>query len=132
MNVDVMIDVENEIQSALSPYVTAYCRPLPKTLALPSVEIRKIGGTETNTIDTFMVMLYARAETEYDADLLARKATGLLIKIADEQTTALRYVTINSLGGWSADPVRPDLAMCTVTLMVRAHKTIMEVKRCQM
>ena len=127
MNVDVMIDIENEIHSALSPYVTAYCRPLPKDLALPSVEIRKIGGTETNAIDTFMVMLYARAESEYEADLLARKATGLLVKIANEQTTALRYVTINSLGGWSADPVRPDLAMCTVTLMVRAHKTIMEV-----
>lgn len=127
MNIDVMIDIENEIQNALSPYMTAYCRPLPKTLALPSVEIRKIGGTEENTIDTFMVMLYVRAEIEAEADLLARKATGLLMKIANEQTTALRYVTINSLGGWSADPVRPDLAMCTVTLMVRAHKTVMEV-----
>lgn len=127
MNIDVMIDIENEIQQALNPYMTAYCRPLPKNLELPSVEIRKIGGTEENTIDTFMVMLYARAETEYEADLLSRKATGLLIKIADEQTTALRHVTINSLGGWNADPVRPDLAMCTVTLMVRAHKTSMEV-----
>jgi len=127
MNIDVMIDIENEIQNALSPYMTAYCRPLPKDLALPSVEIRKIGGTEENTIDTFMVMLYVRAEIEAEADLLARKATGLLMKIANDQTTALRHVTINSLGGWSADPVRPDLAMCTVTLMARAHKTVMEV-----
>ena len=127
MNIDVMIDIENEIQNALSPYMTAYCRPLPKTLALPSVEIRKIGGTEENTIDTFMVMLYVRAEIEAEADLLARKVTGLLMKIANEQTTALRYVTINSLGGWSVDPVRPDLAMSTVTLMVRAHQTVMEV-----
>lgn len=128
MNIRTMIDIEDEVRQALSGYVTAYCRPLPKDFSLPSVEVRKIGASETNTINTFMVMLYSRAETEAEADELLRKCMGLLDAIAKEQTTAIRFVTINAGGAWAADPVRPELAMCTATLMITVHTTYMEVK----
>jgi hypothetical protein len=121
MNINISIDIEDEIRKALSPYVTVYCRPLPKNLALPSVEVRKIGGSETNTIDTFMVMLYARAKEDAEADELIRKAVGILKTVSKEQTCAIRDIQINAGGSWTEDPVRPDLAMCSTTLMVVAH-----------
>lgn len=127
MIIDISIDIEDEIRAALAPYITVYCRPLPKDFTIPSVEIRRIGNSETNTIDTFVVMLYARAEIEAEADELLRKTIGLLKRIAKEQTCAIRHVTINAGGSWSVDPVRPELAMCTATLMVVAHETTMEV-----
>lgn len=127
MIIDVSIDIEEEIRVALAPYVQAYCRPLPASLVLPSIEIRKVGNSEKNMINTFLVMIYARAEIENEADELLRMTIGLLEKIAKEQTTAIRQVTLNAGGSWTVDPVRPELAMCSATLMVVAHKSTMEV-----
>lgn len=127
MKIDISVDVEDEIRKGLSKYITTYCRPLPANISLPSVEVRRIGGMDTNTIDTFWVMLYARAEHEADADLTLRKALGILTEVAKQQTTAIRNVTVNSSGSWQGDPVRPDLAMCSATITVVTHKSIMEV-----
>lgn len=122
------IDFEDEVRLALDSYQTAYCRPLPATLAVPSIEIRKVGGGDENTIDTATVMLYARGDTPAEADDYLREAIGILKAVADNQTTALRYVTVNSSGAWGTDPVRPDLSMCTATLLVVAHQTTTEVQ----
>lgn len=127
MKIDISVDVEDEIRKGLSKYITTYCRPLPANISLPSVEVRRTGGMDTNTIDTFWVMLYARAEHEADADLTLRKALGILTEVAKQQTTAIRNVTVNSSGSWQGDPVRPDLAMCSATITVVTHKSIMEV-----
>lgn len=127
MRIPIAIDIENEIREALTPYVTAYCRPLPAQFTVPSIEIRKIGGSERDTINSFMVTLYARAESEAAADELLRKTVGLLKTIAKNQSSALRHVTINAGGSWGNDPARPDLAMCSATLVVVAHETTMEV-----
>lgn len=127
MKIDISVDIEDEIRKGLSKYITTYCRPLPATVSLPSVEVRRIGGMDTNTIDTFMVMLYARAEHEAEADLTLRKALGILDAVSKQQTTAIRNITVNSSGSWQVDPVRPDLAMCSATIMVVAHKSKLEV-----
>ena len=127
MIIPIAIDIENEIREALTPYVTAYCRPLPAQFTVPSIEIRKIGGSERDTINSFMVTLYARAESEAAADELLRKTIGLLKTIAKKQSSALRHVTINAGGSLGNDPARPDLAMCSATLIVVAHETTMEV-----
>lgn len=120
------IDFEDEVRVALKDYVTIYCRPLPAVIELPSIEVRKVGGSEDDTIDTGMVMLYARAEEEGTADDYLRTAVGILKAVCDKQTTALRYCTVNTMGAWGVDPVRPDLAMCTATLMIRAHQELTE------
>ena len=127
MKIDISVDIEDEIRKGLTGYITTYCRPLPASLSVPSVEIRRIGGMDENTIDTFMVMLYARAEHEAEADLTLRKALGILDAVSKQQTTAIRNITVNSSGSWQADPVRPDLAMCSATITVVAHKSTMEV-----
>ena len=127
MKIDISVDIEDEIRKGLSPHITTYCRPLPATLSLPFIEVRKTGGMDENTIDTFWVMLYARAEHEADADLTLRKALGILTEVSKRQTTAIRNITVNSSGSWQADPVRPDLAMCSATITVVAHKSTMEV-----
>lgn len=127
MIIPISIDIEEEVRAALAPYVTAYCRPLPANFTVPSVEIRKTGNSERDKVNSFLVMLYSRAETEAEADELLRKTVGLLRTIASEQTTALRHVTINAGGSWGNDPARPDLAMCSATLIVVAHETTMEV-----
>lgn len=123
MNYLKSIDFEDEVRIALKDYMTIYCRPLPAALALPSLEVRKVGGTDDDTIDTAMVMLYARAEEEATADEYLRRAVGILKAVCDQQTTKLRYCTVNTMGVWGTDPLRPDLAMCTATLMIRAHQT---------
>lgn len=116
------IDIEDEVRSALSDYMTVYCRPLPKDFEKPSILVQRVGGSDINTIDTFEVVLDSRADTEYDADLLLRDAIGVLKKVAENQTTALRYVQVNSSGSWGADPARPDLAMCSARLSIVAHQ----------
>lgn len=121
------IDIENEVREALSEYLTAYCRPLPEQYELPNILITKVGGTDSQTIDTFEVVLDSRALTEAEAIDCLDTATGLLKQIAKEQTTALRYVVVNSSGSWGADPVRPDLSMCSARLSIKAHQEIMEV-----
>lgn len=127
MKIDISVDIEDEIRKGLSSHITTYCRPLPATLSLPFIEVRKIGGMDVNTIDTFWVMLYARATHEAEADLTLRKALGILDAVSKQQTTAIRNITVNSSGSWQVDPVRPDLAMCSATIMVVAHKSKLEV-----
>ena len=131
MIINKSIDIEEEIRTALAPYLTAYCRPLPKDFTVPSILVQQVGGTDENTIDSFEVVLDARAELEADASDLIRSAIGILKAIAAGQSTALRYVAVNSIGSWGFDPVRPELAMCSARLRVIAHEetTNVEVKK---
>ena len=112
MNIQIAIDIEEEIRSALAEYFNAYVRPLPASYTLPNLLIQQVGGSEENTISTFEVTIDSRAEEEADA----------LEQIAKNQTTAIRHVTINAYGSWGTDPVRPDLAMCSARVRVVAHK----------
>jgi len=121
------IDIEDEVRQALGNHVKAYCRPLPKSPSFPCVLISKVGGTDSDKIDTFEVVLDSRAADEATADLTLRTAIGVLREVAKQQTTALRYVTVNSSGSWGADPVRPDLAMCSARLSITAHLEKVEV-----
>lgn len=121
------IDVEEEIRQALAEYLTVYCRPLPAKYTLPNILITLVGGTSDQTIDRFEVVLDARDKSEAGALNTLNLAIGILRQVAKEQTTALRYVTVNSIGSWGADPVRPDLTMCSARLAVVAHQTIVEV-----
>lgn len=115
-------DIEDEIRKALKDYLTVYVRPLPENFTIPSLLVTATGGNTANTIDTFMVTLDARATTDAEADELIRNALGILEKRAAEQFGALRSITINSLANWGSDPVRPDLKMRTLTVLVRAHR----------
>ena len=127
MIINKSIDVEDAIRQALAPYLTVYCRPLPEEYDLPHILITQVGGTTVQTIDTFEVVLDARARTEAAAIEYLNQAKGILERGAKEQTSALRHVTVNSSGSWGADPVRPDLAMCSARVSVVAHQTTMEV-----
>lgn len=127
MTINKSIDIEDEIRQALAPYQNIYCRPLPEDYGLPNLLVTRVGGTDASTIDSFEVVLDARARLEANAVSYLDTAIGLLKAIAREQTTAIRYVTVNSSGSWGADPVRPDLCMCSARLMVVAHKNTMEV-----
>ena len=121
------IDIEDEIRQALAGYMTAYVRPLPAEYDLPHVQITQVGGMTAQTIDTFYVVLDARARTEAEALGYLNTAVGILKQVAKEQTCALRHVVVNSSGSWDNDPVRPDLAMCSARLEVVAHQIDMEV-----
>lgn len=121
------IDIEDEVRKALNGHVTVYCRPLPKSPVFPCILVSKVGGNDTDKIDTFEVVLDSRAKEEADADELLRNAVGILRAVAESQTTALRFVTVNSSGSWVADPVRPDLAMCSARLSITAHLEKTEV-----
>lgn len=121
------IDIEDEIRKALESRLTVYCRPLPASYDLPHILVTQVGGTDTNKIDTFEVVLDARAEREAQAVDYLNTAVAILKAVAKEQTTALRHVTVNSFGSWGVDPVRPDLAMCSARISVTAHQTITEV-----
>ena len=121
------IDIEEEVRTALEPHQKAYCRPLPADYSLPNILITQVGGTETDRIDTFEVVLDSRAETEAEALSYLNMAKAILIQTAKEQTTALRHVVVNTSGSWGADPVRPDLAMCSARISVTAHQQKVEV-----
>ena len=121
------IDIEDEVRKALEAYQTAYCRPLPKRYDLPNILITQVGGTTTDHVDTFEVVLDSRARLESDALGYLNTAIGILTQTAKEQTTALRHVVVNSSGSWGVDPVRPDLKMCSARLSVTAHQIKMEV-----
>jgi len=123
------IDVEDVIRQALSGYMIAYCRPLPASYRIPNILVQQVGGTVANTIDTFEVVLDARANTEAEASETIRTAIGLLRAVAAAQTTALRYVSVNSSGSWGTDPVRPELAMYSARLRVTVHQERTEVNR---
>ena len=118
MIIERSIDIEDAVREALKDYLTAYCRPLPKNYQLPCILVSKVGGSDLDKIDTFDVVLDARANTEYEADLTLRNAIGIL-KAVDG--TAIRHVTVNSSGSWGSDPVRPDLALCSARLRIVAH-----------
>lgn len=127
MLINVSIDIEDEIRQALESYQTAYVRPLPAEYDLPHILITQVGGTTSQTIDTFAVVLDSRARTEAEALEYLNRAIGILKQVAKEQTTELRHVTVNTSGSWGNDPVRPDLSMCSARLDVVAHQKIMEV-----
>lgn len=127
MIINKSIDIEEEIRTALAPYLTSYCRPLPKDYALPNILITQVGGTTSETVDTFSVVLDSRASTEATALDTLNTAIGILKQVAKEQTTAVRHVTVNTSGSWGNDPVRPDLAMCSARIEVVAHQTSEEV-----
>ena len=121
------IDIENEVREALSDYQTAYCKPLPPVYDIPHIEISQVGGTDSQTIDHFEVVLDSRAYNEAEALDYLNTAKGILKQVAKEQTTAIRYVEVNSSGSWGNDPVRPDLSMCSARLAIVAHQEITEV-----
>ena len=127
MKINRSVDIEEESRIALSEHLTAYCRPLPADYELPNILITQVGGSDLNTIDTFEVVLDARAETEQAANETLRTAIGVLKAVAAAQTTKIRHVSVNTSGSWGADPVRPDLALCTARLSVVAHLETMEV-----
>lgn len=122
MNILKPVDIENEIRLALNNYMTAYVRPLPKTYPLPCILVTAVGGNSSNTIDTFTVSIDARAATDAEAYDALSNALGVLEVQANSQVGALRHVTINSLARWGSDPVRPDLKLCTATVLVTAHR----------
>ena len=116
------IDIEDEIRKALKDHLTAYCRPLPANFSLPCVLVTQVGGTDENgQIDTFDVTLDARANNAADANETLRNAIGILRKVAGDQTTAIRFVDVNTSGNWGSDPVRPDLSMYSARISVVAH-----------
>lgn len=123
------IDIENIVRTALSDYFDIYCRPLPSKFKVPSLLVQKVGGTDKNTIDSMDIVIDSRAKTEAEADELLRNAIGVLKKVADDQTTAIRVVTVNSSGSWGTDPVRPDLAMCSARLNIIAHQESTTINR---
>ena len=121
MDINLSIDIEDAVRSALSPYFQIYCRPLPENFTTPSLLVSQVGGSDTKKIDTFEVTLDSRAKVEGEALELLRKAIGTLKKVAEDQSTPIRYVSVNSSGSWGADPSRPDLAMCSARLQIIAH-----------
>lgn len=127
MVINVSIDIEDEIRQALESYQTVYVRPLPAEYGLPHILVTQVGGTTSQTIDTFAVVLDSRAHTEAEALAYLNKAIGILKQVAKEQTSELRHVTVNTSGSWGNDPVRPDLSMCSARIEVVAHQKIMEV-----
>ena len=127
MNILRPCDIENEIRLALAEYFTVYVRPLPVNFPTPSLLITATGGTTANTIDTYTVSIDARAETDAEAFELLSNALGVLEVQAQNQVGALRNAIINSLARWGADPVRPDLKLCTATVLVTAHREAYEI-----
>ena len=121
-------DIEDEIRVALKDYVTAYVRPLPEKFKVPSILIQAVGGDSENTIDTFRVVLDSRAKTDAEASELIRTALGILEAQTAAQVGALRNVTVNSMANWGSDPVRPDLSLCTLTVLVTAHRESLKLK----
>ena len=116
------VDIEDEVRIALKDHLTAYCRPLPKDFSLPCILITQVGGTDQDgQIDTFEVTLDARADNAADANETLQNAIGVLRKAAGDQTTAIRFVEVNSSGSWGSDPARPDLAMYSARIRVVAH-----------
>ena len=116
------IDIEDVVREALSPYMTAYCPPLPKKYTLPFVRITGAGGAESKTIDTWTVTIEGYAKREAQACEITRNAVGILKVIAKEQTTAIRHVEENTKPQLYADPLRPDLARYRSTVIITTHQ----------
>lgn len=127
MKIERMIDIEDTVRQALSPYITTYCRPLPKDFTVPSILVTQVDGGDDDTINTFGIVLDARAEYEGEANETLRTAVGILKTVARLQTSDIRHVDVNTSGSWGVDPVRPELAMCSARLSVVAHTEHVEV-----
>lgn len=115
-------DIEDEIRKALADYMTVYVRPLPAKFTTPCILVTATGGSSTNEIDSFNVTLDARATTDEESYSLIRTAQGILEAQGSNQFGAIRNVSINSLARWGSDPVRPDLKLSTLTVVVTAHR----------
>ncbi len=115
-------DIEDEIRKALTDYMTVYVRPLPEKFTTPCILVTATGGSSTNEIDSFNVTLDARATTDEESYSLIRTAQGILEAQGSNQFGAIRNVSINSLARWGSDPVRPDLKLSTLTVIVTAHR----------
>ena len=115
-------DIEDEVRKALADYMTVYVRPLPAKFTTPCILVTATGGSSTNEIDSFNVTLDARATTDAESYELIRTAQGILEAQGSNQFGALRNVSINSLSRWGSDPVRPDLKLSTLTVVVTAHR----------
>ena len=119
------IDVEDAIRTALKDHITTYCRPLPEKFTVPCLLVQATGGSSEATasgigkIDTFVVVIDSRAVEEETALRNLRNAVAIVEKY---RPVGVSYVAVNSLYSWGVDPVRPDLAMCSATLMVTAHR----------
>ena len=127
MNILRPADIEEEVRLALADYFTVYVRPLPANFSVPSLLITAAGGNTRSTIDTFTVTVAARAETDADASDTLRTALGVLEEKGQQQAGALRNVTINSLASWGSDPARPDLKLCTATVLVTTHRELFNI-----
>lgn len=127
MNILKPVDIEEQIRLALDGYLTVYCRPLPASFSTPCILVTAAGGSSRNQVDTFTVSLDARAETDAEAADTLATAIGILEEQAHQQAGALRNATINSLARWGNDPVRPDLKLCTATMIVTAHRDAVTV-----
>lgn len=127
MNILRPIDIEDEARQALSDYFTAYVRPLSANYTLPCLLITATGGTSNNEVDTFTLTLDSRAETDAEAYELLTTALGTLEEQAKNNVGALRHLVINSLARWGSDPVRPDLKLCTATVLVTCHREAYEI-----
>lgn len=127
MNILRPIDIEEQARLALKDYFTTYVRPLPANYTLPCLLITATGGTSNNEVDTFTLTLDARAETDAEAYELITTALGALEKQGQNQFGALRNVILNSLARWGSDPVRPDLKLCTATVLVTCHREAYEI-----
>lgn len=121
MEIMISQDIEDVIRQALDAYLYAYCRPLPKDFNTPCILVTQVGGPERDMVGTYDITLDARAKTDSDASLTLRTAIGILRKVASDQTTPIRHVSVNSSGAWGNDPVRPDLKMCSARITVVAH-----------
>lgn len=115
------IDIEDTVREVLADHLTVYCRPLPKDYTLPCILVSQVGGSDTNRVDTFEVVLDSRAEDEATALLTLRNAVGILRQAEKSQNTPISNIKVNSSGSWGFDPVRPDIAMCSARIRVTAH-----------
>ena len=127
MNILRPVDIEEQARLALKDYFTTYVRPLPANYTLPCLLITATGGTSNNEVDTFTLTLDARAETDAEAYELITTALGALEQQGKNQFGALRNVILNSLARWGSDPMRPDLKLCTATVLVTCHREAYEI-----
>ena len=121
LEIERSIDIEDAVRIALQDYLTVYCRPLPAAFSRPCILVTQVGGSDSNKIDNFEVVLDSRADNEAEALEYLRNAVGILKASICDSATPIRYVTVNSSGSWGADPVRPELAMCSARLTITAH-----------
>lgn len=107
----------------LDEYYTAYCDPLPKAYTLPFIRVTNAGGSETNQLDTFTVVIEGYAETDAEACEITRNAVGIL------KESVYYYVRENTKPARFPDPIRPDLCRYRTTVLVTAHQETFNLTR---